>query len=678
MASNQDIMSEDEHHGPYTLRKRVKTDQFPEKFARDIDKRKVPVILPSPCNNSSLLPMTKKSSRFRLTWRNILNDEENPPERERSEPQREWIPPWPIRLSYYRLRYRGPEDILLGIESDGRSVGSNGLLWIETPDYDKSLEKTNPFKRFVDMVTQSASVSARDRREIRDWLLSLESEYSQEEFSGQRLLPMVTGIRLRRELRTSEPLNCLFFCFPYFQLSSRDHFEPSDIPRHSIRPLVQSLYRSESPFNRELSQAAQKLNNDGRIIYVPQFWGLLIDDDYIATYSPSQLHSRPGGSILIGPSPKFPPSFRLLLQEGPPFCVYWNECPTWFDFLLRVHRICSQVFEEHISAEECSYFSVKPVEIIDAIRWPDIVAKRHQQIFDIVVCLPAKSGDHPDQNDAEHPLYVDDHPNQINGAEHPLYVDGYGPRKTMSLSKSDMDQAVRYRLARRVWESSTGPIPLCTWPGCHGDPGLGTPLPKYIISSLFWPPPSEVCVRNKTREDTAHITPTAARASSPLESTNPEEAAGDTPRNFDIPPYFYWKFYSFSFEIEGQSTPSDRRSSTSGQPVHARGDKASVKEPCPWAQRSAEIEQVTGSIHDELISGAIYASQDKMTAKDVSTLIGSFPPEIPAFRRLGVDAMELARHFIGTGINCELEMKFWGALYSVLRVGQYLAIDLSI
>lgn len=77
------------------------------------------------------------------------------------------------------------------------------------------------------------------------------------------------------------------------------------------------------------------------------------------------------------------------------------------------------------------------------------------------------------------------------------------------------------------------------------------------------------------------------------------EAAENMLRNLDIPPYFYWKFHSLRFGMDGQRTLLDGRPPPPGQPViNAGDDDVSFEESLPWAQGTSEIEQVTSSIHE--------------------------------------------------------------------------------
>ncbi|KAI0098170.1 hypothetical protein GGR51DRAFT_437195 [Nemania sp. FL0031] len=375
---------------------RTKTGKFLEEFAQDADGCKVSSILQLPCYEHPPAPTTTKQSNiFRSRRGNSSRDEENPEEKGKStKPKRDWIPERPIRLSYYRLRYPGAEEMILGIDdlppdgakNDTRSEGAKDLHWIEIRGWERGYMDLDPFRRFV--ATEHSYIPEQNRADISKWLESLDNDYSQEAFPGTRLPPMIKGFvsNSRSEGDNMRQLSCLFFCFPYFQLSIQGHFELSTIQKHSIRPLVQSFYRSKSPFDRELDQAARKfLKNDSKIIYVPQFWGLLINDDYLATYSPSQLHLRHGSRILTAPSSKFPSSFRLLLPKGPSFYVYWADCPTWFDFLSRVHSICSQVLENHVDPEQNAYRSVEQAEIIDANNWSKKAAEEREKIFEIEI-----------------------------------------------------------------------------------------------------------------------------------------------------------------------------------------------------------------------------------------------------------------------------------------------------
>ena len=126
------------------------------------------------------------------------------------------------------------------------------------------------------------------KQQVERKLLELETTISQDAFPG-KILPAVVkvieaeGVKNGSKLESHDsnpPISCMFFCFPYLHLSDPGDFELPGIPRHSIRGLVQSLYRSESPLSRELQQAIRKLpgTTSYGIIHVPHFWGLIIDN----------------------------------------------------------------------------------------------------------------------------------------------------------------------------------------------------------------------------------------------------------------------------------------------------------------------------------------------------------------------------------------------------------------
>lgn len=155
---------------------------------------------------------------------------------------------------------------------------------------------------------------------------------------------------------------CLFMVLPYFLLSGGNFPRKRD-QLHQVRGLVESLYRHDSPFSRELDQAANRLEHSATasVIYVPQVWCLLINDgtsprdildwpdperiltrvDFIATCAPTQLHSIPTSNISTSLASKYDGSVRLRLRWGLKFCIKLEECKTWFVRLL----ICCYCFD---------------------------------------------------------------------------------------------------------------------------------------------------------------------------------------------------------------------------------------------------------------------------------------------------------------------------------------------
>ena len=77
---------------------------------------------------------------------------------------------------------------------------------------------------------------------------------------------------------SSTAISCAFFCFPYFRQGSGRLRETSASTLFT-RPLIQALYRSESPLERDLLQAAaSEGGSDPQIMHVSQFWGFVLNN----------------------------------------------------------------------------------------------------------------------------------------------------------------------------------------------------------------------------------------------------------------------------------------------------------------------------------------------------------------------------------------------------------------
>ncbi|KAI1745226.1 hypothetical protein F4680DRAFT_401433 [Xylaria scruposa] len=667
------------YNTPYPLPPRVKTGQFREAFAREADRHRTPVIAGLLRDTASYTRTIKHDSCFRFPWLHSSSDEESFTSENDFEPkQREWIERRPIQLSYYRRRHGGKGEILILGKSEDQSpsIEASGLRWIETHGHSGHIEDKNPFQRFVKTVTETANVSVGDRLKIKKWLSKVEHDHSHEASPGKRLAPIISNSFQDCEPDEAPKDRCLFFSFPYFQLSQLEYFESQDITNHSIRLLVQSLYRSESLFSREKHQAVQQLEacKPYGFIHVPQFWCLLIGSDYLATYSPSQLHSRPGSSILTLPLSGFPSSFRLRLGRYGDFCVYWEECKTWFDFLLRVNRIYSQVVGAHVDPEKCLYRSVKPDKEINICCWPNLTKEPPRYIFEVVVYVRHQFERHP--HISGNPFSPPRPPVKVYGRDSEFRRDRYFRRSRSSsvsssreLSPSTDEDTRSYERIRRSrspsqyrWRSPTQQ--RCRWPGCVvAHLGLRPSSDEGDMSYLFWTTPVDES-RGMTSDETY-----AAPAADPTSSLPQPMDLGD-----NAPPYLYWKLRLLN--MERRNISSDRQYSASSKRVRDGDSRVPQKKLSPSTQAEIKIQRLMSVIHESLRdatskSSSIYINQIKKTVKDIDLLRSSFSYETPHYIvSLEKDTRRLVQQFMGAGINSEPEMKLWGGLHGVLSKSQ--------
>ncbi|KAI1169779.1 hypothetical protein F4777DRAFT_584577 [Nemania sp. FL0916] len=138
-----------------------------------------------------------------------------------------------------------------------------------------------------------------------------------------------------------------------------------------------------------------------------------------------------------------------------------------------------------------------------------------------------------------------------------------------------------------------------------------------------------------------------------------------------MPPYLCWKVDTLDFETDESDVSLDKTPESSGEPTPAETSASYTGNAFNLAEGQSEIEQVISSIHEELqeskeVSGILYATQHGKTVKDIDILIDSFSTSNQDLLLLCQNARGLVQHFITTGRNSELELKFWGALHGVL------------
>ncbi|KAE8419960.1 hypothetical protein BDV36DRAFT_293611 [Aspergillus pseudocaelatus] len=82
-----------------------------------------------------------------------------------------------------------------------------------------------------------------------------------------------------------------------------------------------------------------------------------------------------------------PPTLRLIREDDSIFYINVMECPTWFDFLIRIHHIYSCWLKRHIDAEKCEFYNADTDEALDADSWPSALHKARTYGFCITVLV---------------------------------------------------------------------------------------------------------------------------------------------------------------------------------------------------------------------------------------------------------------------------------------------------
>ena len=68
-----------------------------------------------------------------------------------------------------------------------------------------------------------------------------------------------------------------FFCLPFFSMESlRTYRTDKHNAGFPVRSLMQSVYRLESMRQRDSNQISGKQGENGKVIHVPELWGLII------------------------------------------------------------------------------------------------------------------------------------------------------------------------------------------------------------------------------------------------------------------------------------------------------------------------------------------------------------------------------------------------------------------
>ncbi|RJE21232.1 CorA-like Mg2+ transporter protein [Aspergillus sclerotialis] len=374
--------------------RRVRTGDFDESFAREANKRRKqrqPIRLVRPLRSTA----SSQKARHHAWYRRAsgkFRDEEDPGLHEEldGKPIQNLLQ---VGVSCRCVPFGSRSPLLfLTTKEDSPSLETRDIRWLH-------IQHTGiRFEEFVNSAIENARVPPATKGAIKDWLSSLQSQLESSVSTGMTFPGTVKGSMFASARdEDKEPTvsdTCLFMTLPYFLLSE-GKFPHKGGQSHPVRALVESLYRNESPFSREFSQAVNRLRRSetGKVIYVPQMWCLLINNEYIATCAPTQLHTSPTSYITTVPGDEYPASVRLRLRWGLTFCIKLDECKTWFDFLLKVHYIYSHVLRMHVDVENCTYF--RGSRKIDADEWELIVLNANVPgiLIDINILLPNENSD---------------------------------------------------------------------------------------------------------------------------------------------------------------------------------------------------------------------------------------------------------------------------------------------
>jgi hypothetical protein len=168
-----------------------------------------------------------------------------------------------------------------------------GPLWYEL-NQNKSYAIYHPLiSSLQDRAVDKTVIPGKAKVLLRQWLEGINLTETITIHGGKAFPPL-----LRRRVFISErnlKYDCVFFAVPYFMLGkalgpmtgARD-----DVDYHPTRALVQSLYRSDSPFSREKSQAIRtvwaELGED-ELVFAPQLWGLTVGNSNESSLTSYQL-----------------------------------------------------------------------------------------------------------------------------------------------------------------------------------------------------------------------------------------------------------------------------------------------------------------------------------------------------------------------------------------------------
>jgi len=390
---------------------------------------------------------------------------------------------------------------------------------------------------------------------------------------------------------------------------------------------------------------------------------------------------------------------------------------------MRVHRIYSQVLRMHVDPEMCSYRSISPEEMVDAVRWTEIVAKR--PALDIEALLP--SGEPKRQaytlSAPQFPMGVEGrsweafglHSSRAHECDSADFTE-YLISQLQDHTRLRRDLRQRYRDSERERSDALARERLTESTDADADSSLASrpvdPVPIIIRNQIVnevsdyssedddyrshryrsrvyrrsndsaagdpgidcqWPG----CFGKSQPEDITNerfwIPPgRKQQRQSPVPTVSQNKPDGDSrggpPQNLSLidVPYLQWRIYpSAKLEPEQQQ-----------QHHHHRGES----EPSCSGPREEE-EALVSAINRRLGRGAssgggsyfqeAYSSQYPMTSDHVQRLNDSFGSETPAYlAQFSREAIELVQHFFvpATGQSIEAEMKCWGALYGILKV----------
>ncbi|CAD6592999.1 MAG: hypothetical protein ASARMPRED_006874 [Alectoria sarmentosa] len=200
---------------------------------------------------------------------------------------------------------------------------------------------------------------------------------------GRYLTPLTLRYDSQDVSRYTVDKTCIFFSFPYLAMATpdfREHFSKGD-NKHPARTLLQSHYRLNNTTNRDKFQCIRLLKdhevrscvNDGDegdksspqaektqlLLYVPQFWGIIVGLDTMITSGPLNDRSLLGSAIKIEDRKPPPTGYQLSLvrilfyrQNRLEDLIYpISQCNSWFGLLNKKQQILEILSNEEGAAK---------------------------------------------------------------------------------------------------------------------------------------------------------------------------------------------------------------------------------------------------------------------------------------------------------------------------------------
>ncbi|OGM41814.1 hypothetical protein ABOM_009626 [Aspergillus bombycis] len=687
---------------------RVKTGDFRDAFAREATRRRNEArTSKGPLFNGKGVHTKPYNERKRPSWipcfSRTTEDEERPRgklSKQSDEHSDLRVHRMRIPIAWSRIPIGGEKDTLFLAMDENSQLGSPGLgsrtlHWVHM-QHCKGIE----FDTFKSTALDGIDLPLNAKNMIKSWISDIYSLQAQRIFGGKALDSCFQKQRLSSV--SGQSLVCAFFAVPYLLLSENcqsvaDKKANTDL--HPIRALVQSAYRTDSSFTREKSQAVRKvLDLEGNaLVYVPQLWGLIIGDYYLVTCAASQLHTHRQSPILPLPLEKFPPTMRLVHEDGSTFYLNLMECPTWFDFVIRIHHIYSCWLKRHIDAEKCRFCDAETGEALTAASWPSLLykARAYGVCVTVIVVLNTQQIVPPELDHENEAYFIEpdtDTRTWVRVSKRFIDVETLAAfnlpweedknDSTMIIIKTYLDvdfteilfeHTRRSRRMREEDEVRDLPVnepedgksvrdhkdrhqtgPAWHWPGCYEkDPADEL---RRAEGEMFWAPKSSWLdglsaeVDNCESPDSTHD-PSGA-------SINSSRLSTDSRPQTTIPPYLSWPLASdVSAPSRSQGQKAVTRVPESQKARHSKRDSPLVPVKFLYAvlQEEEAFKELPRSKKADLVELQMSFFGGMPTA--------SYHPEIALCNTL----CDVVDHFLPDGMECLLKDKIYGGLHTILK-----------